>query len=222
MRAKTSSSKFSSPAQRGRRFVRSTNRRGGVALAALAFVAFSTAALADWQQQAAPGDLQRLSRLTEARAKALDESRRGPGTGDQSAIAGVMNVSPQRASAQAYVGNWRCRTVKLGGISAYVVYGWFNCRISQRDGELFLEKLNGSQRTRGYLYEDNGAFVYLGASSVADEPPHRYSGNGASVGGTATPDDQIGILTMIGAGHARLEMPFPVQESTLDVLELKR
>ena len=198
-------------------------RRGGIAIAALAvIVCTSTVALADWKQQATQFDLQRLSRLTDARARGLDESRRGPGTGDASAIAAVENVSPQRASARDYVGNWRCRTIKLGGITPYVVYAWFNCRISSRDGELFLEKLNGSQRTRGYLYEDDGAFVYLGASSVADEPPHQYSGNGASVGAIATPDDQIGVMTMIGPGHARLEMPFPVQESTLDVLELKR
>ena len=38
----------------------------------------------------------------------------------------------------------------------------------------------------------------------------------------ATPDDQIGILTAIDSRHARLEMPYPVQESTFDVLELKR
>ncbi len=64
--------------------------------------------------------------------------------------------------------------------------------------------------------------VYLGASSVTGEPPHAYSGNGASAGATATPDDQIGILTAISSNHLRLEMPYPVQESTFDVLELKR
>ena len=28
------------------------------------------------------------------------------------------------------VGDWRCRTIKLGGAPALIVYGWFKCRIS--------------------------------------------------------------------------------------------
>ena len=74
----------------------------------------------------------------------------------------------------------------------------------------------------GYLYPGDGGFVYLGASSVTGEPAHVYSGNGASAGAPSTPDDQIGILTSINAHHARLEMPYPQQESTFDVIELKR
>ncbi len=64
--------------------------------------------------------------------------------------------------------------------------------------------------------------MYLGASSVTGEPQHVYSGNGASGGAAATPDDQIGMLTAMSAHHARLEMPYPVLESTFDVIELKR
>ena len=37
-----------------------------------------------------------------------------------------------------------------------------------------------------------------------------------------TPDDQIGLLSMIGGGHLRVEFPYPLQESTMDVLELRR
>ncbi len=182
----------------------------------------TAAQAASWRDQATQFDIGRFGSFGEARTKGLDAARRGGGSGDASAISAAMNAQSQRAPAAAYVGNWRCRSIKLGGMTPYIVYGWFNCRISQRDGALFLEKLNGSQRTRGYLYEEDGAFVYLGASSVADEPPHQYSGKAASVGAGATPDDQIGILTMIGPGHARLEMPYPVQESVFDVLELTR
>ena len=35
------------------------------------------------------------------------------------------------------------------------------------------------------------------------------------------PDDQVGMLHATAAG-ARIEMPFPVQESTFDVIELRR
>jgi len=102
------------------------------------------------------------------------------------------------------------------------VYGWFRCRISLKGGAPYFEKLTGSQRTSGFLYPQGGGFVYLGASSVTGEPPHRYSGNGAEAGAAATPDDQIGLLSRLADGRARLELPYPRLESTFDVIELKR
>jgi hypothetical protein len=181
----------------------------------------ATSAHAAWRDQATTFDQGRLLRLSEARAKGWDAARSGSGVGDPSAIT-VLDAKAARSTAADYVGAWRCRTIKLGGMTPYIVYGWFNCRVSKRDGELFLEKISGSQRTQGFLYEDDGAVIYLGASSVGTEPPHTYSGKGASVGAPTTPDDQIGVLTMIGKGHARLELPFPAQESVFDVLELIR
>ena len=51
---------------------------------------------------------------------------------------------------------------------------------------------------------------------------HAYSGSGASYGAVQTPDDEIGLLSGIGPGHARIELPYPVQESAFDVIELRR
>jgi len=190
--------------------------------AAAALIASVTAASAGWQDQASDFDKGRLAALGEAKTKALGEAKGSGGTGDASAIDAVMGPASHAPSAGEVTGSWRCRTIKLGGITPYVVYGWFNCRISMRGGGLWLEKTSGSQRTAGFLYPGDGGFVYLGASSVTGEPQHVYSGNGASAGAGATPDDQIGILTAISGNHLRLEMPYPVQESTFDVLELKR
>jgi len=193
------------------------------ALAVTAALAASiTAASAGWQDQASDFDKGRLAALGEAKQKALGEAKGSGGTGDASAIDAVLGPAAHAPSAGEVSGSWRCRTIKLGGITPYVVYGWFNCRIAMRGGGLFLEKTSGSQRTAGFLYPGEGGLVYLGASSVVGEPQHVYSGNGASAGAGATPDDQIGILTAISSNHLRLEMPYPVQESTFDVLELKR
>jgi hypothetical protein len=191
-----------------------------LALAALALS--STAASAGWQDQASSFDQQRLAKLDEAKQKGLAEAHAGSGAGDASAIDSALGGDSHAPSAGEISGSWRCRTIKLGGITPYVVYSWFNCRITRRGGGLFFEKTSGSQRTSGFLYPGEGGLVYLGASSVTGEPQHVYSGNGASGGASATPDDQIGLLSEISAGHLRLEMPFPVQESTYDVLELKR
>ncbi len=191
-------------------------------LAAAVLALTATAASAGWQDQASDFDKGRLAALGEAKQKALGEAKGSGGSGDASAIDSALGPASHAPSAGEVTGSWRCRTIKLGGITPYVVYGWFNCRIAMRGGGLFLEKTSGSQRTAGFLYPGDGGFVYLGASSVIGEPQHVYSGNGASGGASATPDDQIGLLTAISANHLRLEMPYPVQESTYDVLEFTR
>ena len=196
--------------------------RSKLLLAAAALALSATAASAGWQDVASQYDQQRLSRLGEAKEKALAEAHAGTGSGDASAIASALAPASHAPSGNELLGAWRCRTIKLGGITPYVVYSWFSCRVSEHGGGLFFEKTSGSQHTAGFLYPGDGGLIYLGASSVTGEPMHAYSGNGASAGASATPDDQIGILTMISGNHARLEMPFPVQESTLDVIELKR
>lgn len=183
----------------------------------------SAAATAGWRDDASAADVQRLGQLAEAKTKALAEAESGKPS-EVAAIKSILQEGP--VSAGRLAGTWKCRTMKLGGLAPTIVYSWFTCRISERGGRLFFEKLGGSQRTSGYLYPDAGGYVYLGASYVhyngANEKPPAYSGTGASAGATATPDDQIGLLTQTYDGRARLELPYPVQESTFDVIELKR
>jgi hypothetical protein len=188
----------------------------GIALAA-------SAAEAGWQDEASAFDAGRLGKLAESRAKGISEAEQGAPREDVAVIHSVLDAQPSQVSARELAGIWRCRTIKLGGMTPDVVYSWFKCRIGAHDGRLIFEKLTGSQRTYGTLYPDSsGGYVYLGASSVADEPRHFYSGSGASVGAPGTPDDQIGLLLATGPNSARIEFPYPVQESTFDVIELKR
>lgn len=188
-------------------------------LIACAIALSAGAAQAGWRETASAFDQDRLSKLQESKAKAIGEAASGP---DMGVIHAVLDPAPMPTSDGALAGSWRCRTIKVGGITPSVVYAWFNCRISDRGGHLFFQKLTGSQRTQGWLYPSgDGTFVYLGASSVGQEKPHNYSGNGATAGAAATPDDQIGLLSAIGDGRVRIEMPYPLQESTLDVIELK-
>jgi hypothetical protein len=193
-------------------------------LAAIAtLLLLSSAAVAGWREDASPADVQRLGQLAEARAKGMTEAADAKPS-DLAAITSILQAGP--VSSGRIAGTWKCRTMKLGGVTPAVVYSWFTCRISDRGGRLFFEKLGGSQRTSGWLYPDAGGFVYLGASYVhyngANEKPPVYSGTGASAGAAQTPDDQIGLLSLTYDGRARLELPYPVQESTFDVIELKR
>jgi len=185
-----------------------------------ALMMLSSAAQAGWQEDATPFDQNRLAKLDEARAKGLAEAQAGS---DMATIHAVLDPAPEAIGEGALAGHWRCRTIKLGGLTPDVVYSWFNCRITRKDGGLFFEKITGSQRIAGMLYpREDGGYVLLGATSVGNEPPHRYSGNHESAGAEATPDDAVGVLTSIGGNRARIEFPYPVQESTFDVIELKR
>jgi hypothetical protein len=168
------------------------------------------AAQAGWQDEATSFDQSRLARLDEARSQAMAEAG---GAG--------QDVLSAPASGGSITGSWRCRTIKLGGMTSSKTYSWFHCRVFEYNGALRFEKTSGSQRMAGTLYSDGNSYVYLGASWVKGEHPHRYSGNGASVGAQATPDDQIGRMSATANG-ARLEIPFPVQESTMDLVELRR
>jgi hypothetical protein len=180
-------------------------------LVALALCAPAIAS-AGWHEEASSFDQGRLARIDEARAKGLSEA------GDVPAAREALDA---QASSGSVAGAYRCRTIKLGGMARAVVYSWFHCRVKAYAGGLMFEKTGGTQRMAGRLYAEGDSYVYLGASWVKGEQPHHYSGSGASVGAQATPDDHIGRLTATSYG-ARLELPYPVQESTFDVIELRR
>ncbi len=190
---------------------------------AVAFALTATPALAGWQDQASPADIDRLAQLPQIRQAAIADAQSGnSGRGDVRALARVMDAQGHGIPANALMGNWRCRQMKLGRMTSYMVYdAWFSCNIRPVRGGLLLQKMDGSQRFIGFLYPENGAWVYLGASSARGEPYHDYSGRSPALGAQVTPDDQIGLLTGIGNNHLRLEMP-AIQESLLDVVEFSR
>ena len=199
-------------------FMGEVTRRTGRLIAALLLGALvmMTSAVAGWREQATPADLKRFDEIDEARAKAINEVGRAVTPHDLSIIDSIVHAPVVPAKGSALAGEWRCRTIELGGATAHVIYGWFRCRIGAKDGVLTLDKLTGSQRMQGTLYPQGDAFVYLGASGAKGHRPPRYSGNG---GASA---DQIGLFTALADGRARLELPYPMQQSTFDVLELKR
>ena len=181
-----------------------------------------TPAFAGWRDQASPADIDRLVQLPQIRAAAIADAQRGEGRGDFRALPRVLEPEGRAVAARALMGNWRCRQMKLGRMSSYMVYdAWFTCNIRPYNGGLLLQKMNGSQRFVGFLFPENGAWVYLGASSARGEPWHNYSGRSPALGAQTTPDDQIGLLAGIGNNHLRLEIP-AVQESLLDVVEFSR
>ncbi len=192
-------------------------------LAAAALLALTGAACADWKSQISDYDAGRLTSLEQARADAVHQAETRGGTGDFRAIKETFEADAHGVPEQALYGAWRCRQLKLGGMTGYAVFSWFPCRISRVNGGLWFEK-QGTQRMAGYLYpEQGGLWVYLGAQSARGEPWHRYSGRYASVGAVTTPDDQVGALVGIANNALRLDLPTPAtQESDFDAIEMVR
>ena len=171
-----------------------------------------------WRARAAPVDADRIGRLGHAWDAALKEAH----AADPAAIRALGPLASRTAAlAQPLppVGNYRCRTLKLGGDLGlgYVPYAWFRCRIERSPkGEVTLSKYTGSQRFFGVLYPDTARrLVFLGAGY--------YGYEAAPIPYRAMPDrDQAGVLERVEAGRWRVALPWPRYESKLDLIEIKR
>ena len=189
--------------------------------ALLMLAAVTDTAQAGWREQISAADSARLADLENSREHALAQAQRGNGTGDFRAIRETLGSPGHEVPERALYGNWRCRQMKLGGMTDYAVFNWFSCRIVKINGGVRFEK-QGTQRMVGTLYPENGMWIYLGAQSARGEPLHRYSGSGESVGGGTNPDDQVGVLVGIGNNRLRIDLPAPAVESDFDSIELVR
>ena len=185
------------------------------ALAAL-FALSAGSALADGvvQKLMTPADKERLEKYGETRKTALEEAR----DGDAAEVAELdaLLAKPLLSLPDFDLGGeWRCRTIKAGGLSPLVVYGWFKCRVSDDGSGWKLEKTSGSQRTTGRFYDDGEKrLIYLGSFSIAAETPKPY--------GSGPESDQVGYAFRTGPAEWRIEFPAPQYESKLDILEFRR
>ncbi|WOF75958.1 DUF4893 domain-containing protein [Parvibaculaceae bacterium PLY_AMNH_Bact1] len=177
-----------------------------------------------WTNVVTEFDRDRLARLDEAVALGTEESYGASATiRERAAFHKVMDAETNPVNDADLLGWWACRTIKVGGkFSGLVVYSWFDCKVSVRDGFLFFEKRSGSQRLSGRLYQDGpDRRVLLAAPTYNDEPQRTYSG---PEGGITDPQrqDKAGILSQLEDGRLRVVFPWSVLESTYDVLELRR
>lgn len=176
----------------------------------------------DWHKVASATDTALLARLDEAWNTALTRARRDGYAPELKAL-GALAVPDAAQSGRLHPapGNYRCRTIKLGVRgdvgTGFDAYPYFACRVELTvGGDLILEKTTGSQRIRGLLYPDTETrLVYVGTQSWGDE-------KGFPAYGQRPERDQAGVLERIGDQRWRLVVPFPKQESQLDIIEIVR
>jgi hypothetical protein len=176
-------------------------------------------ALRDWRGIVRSNDRDRYARRDAAWRLALEQARRQSGSGDLASLGDLIAPDAGRRGVSPPVGDYRCRTVKLGSQGGeqglgYVVYDWFACRIEATPRGLKFSKTTGSQRPSGLLFPENDRqMVMLGSLALAAEPP-------ANSYGQRPERDLIAVLERIGEARWRLVIPWPQSESNLDLIEL--
>ncbi|MBN9221909.1 MAG: DUF4893 domain-containing protein [Mesorhizobium sp.] len=181
-------------------------------------VLLSTAlpALADGQVQKliTAADKARLDKYDDTRKAALAEAKAGNPT-DIKQLDALLAKPVVSFSDKDLTGNWQCRTIKVGGLSPLVIYGWFKCKVTDDGSGWRLQKINGSQRTQGRFFDDGEKrSIYLGAGSVNNDKAKPY--------GSGPQTDQVGYAFRNSAKEWRIEFPSPYYESKLDIMEFKR
>lgn len=184
----------------------------------VALSALTSAAIADGaiESRITSFDRDRMARFDAIRDEALAEARAGGSAEDIATLDAALSGTPlPLVEGFDMVGNWRCRTIKAGGTLPLTVYPWFKCRVSDDGAGWTLEKLTGSQRTKGVFYMLSvSRLAYLGAGFVAGEKPINY--------GADPKQNQLAIAERLADDRIILMFPAPQFESKLDVLVLER
>jgi hypothetical protein len=163
-------------------------------------------------------DRGRIDRLEATRAKALERAD----FADAATVKVIKDVVGAQAlpiDRKALPGNWRCRSLKLGGeLGPASVNSFFTCRIRMMTGNaLVFEKITGSIRRSAKLAEiDSHRMLYYGAYFAERDKPQSY--------GAGKPYDEIGMLTQIARNRLRIELPEPYAyaEALHEVIELAK
>ncbi|MGJ8546533.1 MAG: DUF4893 domain-containing protein [Sulfitobacter sp.] len=169
-----------------------------------------------------PHDAAKLDRFETTAGAALLEAFAAGSAPDRSALATALSGTPIVAYDPSIVGDWSCRTIKLGGLTGLTAYSPFSCRITLSETGYVFEKLTGSQRTAGRLGLRDGRAVYLGVGFVADTAPPDYTALEPGFTGNGTIAPQVGLFERVSDSRARILFPQPAVESDLDILELTR
>lgn len=162
-----------------------------------------------------PHDQARLDKFEATRADAIAQARAGGAAADLEQLEPLIAAKPLDFAGLDLGGEWQCRTIKLGKTLPLVVYGWFRCRITDSGAGWELEKISGSQRTKGRFFDDGAnRLIYLG-SSYTDYTKRADYGAGPQ-------SDDAGYVYRSGENTWRIEFPEPYYESVLDILEFRR
>lgn len=103
------------------------------------------------------------------------------------------------------------RSIQIDGNLGLFSYPYFKCRSWKKDGKVFFEKITGSQRKSGYVYQNSSeSLIFLGGWSVNDDPQASYESTNSVAG------------TIYKIGENRVIMLFPANNNRVEIYELKK
>ena len=164
----------------------------------------------------------RLDRFDAVVGQAVLAAMAGGSRGDVDLLQDALSGQPVPAFETTLPGDWICRTLKLGGNLSLVVYAPFTCRIDVDGTGFTLEKLTGSQLTRGTITLRDDRMIYLGVGYAAGADAPAYDGLPVADAGDGTFQPEVGVVQQTGPDTVRIMFPAPVVESDFDILYLTR
>jgi hypothetical protein len=172
-----------------------------------------------WRSIVSTEDEDRLERLKESWAAALEEARDKRFVAAIKAEGELLDPDAALPRPAPSPGPYRCRMIKLGTQggtgAAFNAYKPFFCYVEVEGDLLTIIKQTGSQRPAGFLYPDANEtrLIFLGTLALgSEESPLAYRENPER--------DMAGVMERVAPFRYRLVIPWPRYESKLDVIEL--
>lgn len=172
-----------------------------------------------WFSTASAEDIQRLERLDDAWRQGLTEARSKGFARAVNAEGPLLRPGGALARPGPTPGPYSCRVIKLGTQKGrgtpFNAYKPFACYVEAEGDLLTIVKQTGSERPAGRLYPDPNErrLIFLGTVALGtEEAPLPY--------GERADRDMAGIMERISPFRFRLVVPWPRNESKLDVIEL--
>jgi hypothetical protein len=147
-----------------------------------------------------------------------------PADADHRARADIVALraqTPLPIADAELAGGWRVRSLQVQADAIYA-YPWFKARIDADGSSWRFSKTSGSQRRSGRLWRDAGdpaRLIFLGGSTVNDEPEVAYSAEHAAA--DPLESDSVGMLLRLGTAHLVMILDAVPGES-VEIYELRR
>ena len=172
--------------------------------------------------QVRDADVARLDAFDATVGAALLEAFAGGARGDLDLLQEVLSGQPVAPLATTLPGDWDCRTLKAGGLTALTAYAPFDCTITADGAGFIIDKTSGSQRLTGRIDLIDGRMVLTGTGFVTDTPPVPYADLPPENTSDGTVWPVVGVVEQPTPDRIRILMPQPLLESNLDLLDLRR
>ena len=104
------------------------------------------------------------------------------GLNEKASVRKLLMAKNLKITNQELLTYRKVRSIQVSRMGIFS-YPYFSCRFKKKDGKLFFEKISGSQRKSGYVYDNKpDSKVFLGGWSVNNDPQTTYDSENSEPG----------------------------------------